>query len=140
MTQWHLKSKKKISGGKSHTVNRSDKRLAWKGGDPALTQLETGNEERKDKKRGRGHNIKLKAKKAKFASVTDLSHKKTKKMQITSVKENNADRLYVRRNIITKGALIQVKDGESLKNARVTSRPGQSGTVSAILVEEKVQK
>ncbi|MCU4753840.1 30S ribosomal protein S8e [Halobacteria archaeon AArc-curdl1] len=50
---------------------------------------------------------------------------------INDVVENDANPNYVRRNIITKGALIDTSEG----TARVTSRPGQSGQVNAVLVE-----
>ncbi|MFP8888814.1 30S ribosomal protein S8e [Natrialbaceae archaeon A-CW2] len=50
---------------------------------------------------------------------------------INDVVENDANPNYVRRNIITKGALIDTSEG----TARVTSRPGQTGQVNAVLVE-----
>ena len=48
------------------------------------------------------------------------------------VVENPANPNYARRNIITKGAVIETSAGE----ARVTSRPGQSGQVNAVLLDE----
>lgn len=51
---------------------------------------------------------------------------------ITNVVENPGNPNYVRRNIITKGAIIETEEGP----ARVTSRPGQTGQVNAVLVEE----
>ena len=50
---------------------------------------------------------------------------------ITDVLENDANPNYVRRNIITKGAVINTDEGK----ARVTSRPGQTGEVNAVLLE-----
>ena len=50
---------------------------------------------------------------------------------INDVVENGANPNYVRRNIITKGAVIDTDEGE----ARVTSRPGQTGQVNAVLLE-----
>lgn len=50
---------------------------------------------------------------------------------IEDVSENTANPNYVRRNIITKGAVIETSEG----TARVTSRPGQTGNVNAVLVE-----
>ena len=38
---------------------------------------------------------------------------------------------YVRQNIITKGAVIMTDAGK----ARVTSRPGQSGSINAVLID-----
>ncbi|RLF79472.1 30S ribosomal protein S8e, partial [Thermococci archaeon] len=43
-----------------------------------------------------------------------------------------ANRQYVRRNIITKGAIIQTEIGKAI----VTSRPGQDGVVNAVLIKE----
>ncbi|MFC4246922.1 30S ribosomal protein S8e [Natribaculum luteum] len=50
---------------------------------------------------------------------------------INDVVENDANPNYVRRNIITKGAVIDTDEGR----ARVTSRPGQTGQVNAVLLE-----
>ena len=50
---------------------------------------------------------------------------------IEDVVENDANPNYVRRNIVTKGAVIET--GEGL--ARVTSRPGQTGQVNAVAIE-----
>lgn len=51
---------------------------------------------------------------------------------IENVVENPANPNYVRRNIVTKGAIIDTPEGR----ARVTSRPGQAGHVAAVLLEE----
>lgn len=50
---------------------------------------------------------------------------------IDNVVENPANPNYVRRNIVTKGAIIDTPEGR----ARVTSRPGQSGHVCGVLEE-----
>jgi len=52
--------------------------------------------------------------------------------EIENVAENGANPNYARRNIITKGAIIETSEGR----ARVTSRPGQDGQVNAVLVDE----
>ena len=54
-----------------------------------------------------------------------------------AVEENKANRLYTRRNIITKGAIINVKINGKEQTAKVTSRPGQSGVVQAVLEAKK---
>ncbi len=51
--------------------------------------------------------------------------------EIENVAENPSNPNYARRNIITKGAIIETSEGR----ARVTSRPGQDGQVNAVLVE-----
>ena len=55
----------------------------------------------------------------------------TTEVEIEDVVENPANVNYARRNIITKGAVIRTSDGE----ARVTSRPGQTGQVSAVALD-----
>ncbi len=64
-------------------------------------------------------------------SVTDPKTHETKKVAIETVRENPSNPNYVRRNIITKGSIIKTEIGD----ARVTSRPGQDGTVNAVLIE-----
>ncbi|WP_436901269.1 30S ribosomal protein S8e [Halovenus halobia] len=51
--------------------------------------------------------------------------------EILDVVENPADPNYARRNIITRGAVIETSEG----NARVTSRPGQDGQVNAVSLD-----
>ena len=55
---------------------------------------------------------------------------KTTKTQILNVIENAANPHLVRRNIITKGAIVETKLGK----VKVTSRPGQEGMISGMLV------
>lgn len=52
--------------------------------------------------------------------------------EIENVVDNPANVNYARRNIITKGAVIET----GLGRARVTSRPGQDGQVNAVLIDE----
>jgi len=56
----------------------------------------------------------------------------TVEAEIEDVLENPANPNYVRRNIVTRGAVIQTSEGR----ARVTSRPGQTGQVNAVLLED----
>jgi len=77
-----------------------------------------------------GDNRKTRIKTTNIAYVIDPKTKKTTKTEILSVVENKANIHYVRRNIINKGAIIETKVGK----AEVTSRPGQSGTVNAVLI------
>jgi small subunit ribosomal protein S8e len=50
---------------------------------------------------------------------------------LEDVVENASNPNYVRRNIVTKGAVVETSEGR----ARVTSRPGQDGQVNAVLVD-----
>ena len=141
MTQWHLKSKKKTTGGRRTSIRRRDKRLALRGGEFADTRMaDAGADEKRAVVKGRGRSVKRKLKVSKFAGVTDPKTSKTVQAEIVSVDENAANRHYKRRNVITKGAIIGVKIGGAEKSAIVTSRPGQQGSVSALLLEEKPAK
>ena len=84
------------------------------------------------KVRTQGNNRKTRIKTTDLAFVIDPKNNKTTKTEIISVAENSANIHYVRRNIINKGAIIETKLGK----AKVTSRPGQSGTVNAILLSK----
>lgn len=67
-------------------------------------------------------------------NVANIYNPKTKKMQVAKIKtvaENAANRHFVRRNIITKGTVIDTELGK----AKVTSRPGQTGTINAVLMQ-----
>jgi len=84
------------------------------------------------KVRTRSNNQKIISKTINQAYVIDPETKKTKKTEIKSVLENKANIHYVRRNIINKGAIIETELGK----ARVTSRPGQTGIVNAVLISK----
>jgi small subunit ribosomal protein S8e len=100
-------------------------------GRPA-TDTQLGDDTRK-KIRVRGGGVKVRLVKAKYANV--LVGGKHVKCEVTWVSVNPASRDLTRRNIITKGAVVDVKgpDGVAFK-AKVTSRPGQDGVLNAIKV------
>jgi len=78
-----------------------------------------------------GHNQKHRLLSSNIAYIVDPKTKKTKKTEILNVVENPANIHYIRRNILNKGAIIETKLGK----AKVTSRPGQSGTINGILLK-----
>jgi small subunit ribosomal protein S8e len=80
-------------------------------------------------RRIRGNNVKNALKTAEFANVVDPTSKKVVRTRILQVTKNSANKDYQRRGVITKGALLETESG----TARVVSRPGQDGTVNAIL-------
>jgi small subunit ribosomal protein S8e len=80
--------------------------------------------------RTKGNNRKARVKTSDYAYVLDPKTNKITKTDIVTVKENAANIHYVRRNIMNKGAIIETKLGK----AKITSRPGQSGTINAILL------
>ena len=68
--------------------------------------------------------------KIEFANVFDPKTKKYSKLKVDSIIDSPANRHFIKRGILTKGAVIKTEKG----NARITSRPGQEGAVNAILV------
>ncbi len=139
MVEWHYKSNRKPSGGILNTAKRADKKLAQKGGIFSSTTIaKTEKEVRVDNHRRMGGSVRQKAKSILFANIVEGS--KIVKGKVLAVVENAANRLYTRRNIITKGALIKVELAGSEKVARVTSRPGQDGVVNAVLTEAPKSK
>jgi small subunit ribosomal protein S8e len=80
-------------------------------------------------RRIRGNNVKNALKTAEFANVVNPASKKVVRARILQVTKNSANKDYERRGVITKGALLETESG----TARVVSRPGQDGTVNAIL-------
>ena len=77
-----------------------------------------------------GGNTKEKLLSADYVNLYDAKTKKYVKAKIKGISENKANRHFVRRNILTKGAVIDTDKGK----ARIMNRPGQEGTVNAVLV------
>ena len=95
------------------------------GGKPALTRVGT---ERKRAVRTIGGNQKTQLLSAQKATVVGKDGKH-QQATIQNVKENPANRHFVRRNILTKGTILETDKGL----AKVTNRPGQDGVVHAVL-------
>ena len=100
------------------------------GGRAAHTKTQEGIEDNRESNAGRGKTTKVRATAVKYANI--YSEGKTIKAEILAVKENNANRLFVRSNTATKGALVRVKINGQEKVAKVTNRPGQDGVINAI--------
>ena len=64
-------------------------------------------------------------------SVNLAIDSKIKRVKIIKVLENATNNDYQRRGVISKGAILETEEGK----CRVVSRPGQHGTVNAILVK-----
>ena len=77
----------------------------------------------------RGKNVKTAIKT--IDSVNLAIDSKIKRGKIIKVLENATNNDYQRRGIISKGAILETEEGK----CRVVSRPGQHGTVNAILVK-----
>lgn len=119
------RSTRKISGGRYKSAR--GKKKAEIGREQMHTTM---GENIKREIRTCGGSYKFRLLQAKSVNIFDPKQKKTLKAEIKTVVENPANPNYVRRNIITKGAIIDTSKGK----ARVTSRPGQHGAINAILV------
>ena len=84
--------------------------------------------------RTRGAGLKAVLLQADIANVFDPQTKKHYKLKIDTVVSNPANPNYVRRNIMTRGTIVKTEKG----NARITSRPGQEGTINAVLIGREV--
>ncbi len=124
--RWQGKSKRKMTGGKN-TFSRG-KRKYEIGRESTETKIGI---EKKKLINTRGGNRKLRIMSSSNINVTDKKTGCTKKVELKTVKENEANKHYIRRNIVTMGSIIQTEIGL----VRVTSRPGQDGIINGVLIE-----
>lgn len=128
MVKWHLRSRRTLTGKRLRRVRKKRKM------DMGNEFLETRIGKRNVKvKRERGGNEKLKLLSVEKMNVADPKTKKVKRVKIISVEKNPANPHFVRRNVISKGAVVKTEIG----SAKVTSRPGHDGIVNGVLVNEK---
>ena len=114
----------KITGGRRHPL-RSRRKYEL---DRFPNEAVIGNQVTVTRK-VRGKNIKSAIKT--IDSVNLAIDSKIKRVKIIKVLENATNNDYQRRGIISKGAILETEEGK----CRVVSRPGQHGTVNAILVK-----
>lgn len=125
MSLWQGLSTRKPSGGRLILARK--KRRSEVAPEDAETKLGAHTQKLI---RGRGDSQKVKLLATNVINVTDPKTKTTSKATIKTVTENPANIHYVRRNILTKGAVVDTDKGK----VRITSRPGQAGTLSGVLV------
>ena len=121
------RSKRKVTGSRYKDYRK--KKLNELGSNPAFTKV---GPKKKEVKRVLGGNYKNKAFSLDIANIYDPKTKKYTKLKIKSIKENAANRNFIRRNIMNKGSVIETEQGD----AKVTSKPGQHGVVNAILISK----
>ncbi|OKY79004.1 MAG: Ribosomal protein S8E [Candidatus Methanohalarchaeum thermophilum] len=127
MAKYHGKSKRTKTGGRRKPKRKKRKsELGREFLEPKI------GEETKKKLRTMGGNGKTRLLRTNKVNLTDPDSGETEKIDIENVVENEANPHYVRRNIITKGAIIETEKGK----AKVKNRPGQEGTVNAVLINE----
>jgi small subunit ribosomal protein S8e len=130
MARWHGISRRKSSGGRLKRPSR------YRG--KRRTEIATekqhsliGKPNRKVyRKRSGLQTVRILA--DEVINVNDPSTGETKRAMLESVLENPADANYVRRNIMTKGAVVQT----DLGSVRITSRPGRAGVLNGVLLDE----
>jgi len=128
MVRWQGRSLTKPTGGRIWARRKKRKR-------------ETGSEfiearlgpAKRSKLRTMGGGEKFRLLGGDMANVMDPKTKQVKKAKILTVIENPANPHFVRRNVLTRGAVINTELGR----ARITNRPGQTGTIDAVLIEVK---
>ncbi len=120
------RAKRKASGGRYIAARK--KRLYEGGKGPTLTKLGSV---RKKTEKTKGGSYKTRLLVVDVANVIDPKTNKAVKAKIETVIEAPANRHFIRRNILVKGTVIQTDKGK----ARITSRPGQTGTINAVLIE-----
>ena len=120
-------SKRKPTGGKKRAYR------AHRIFDVGRHPVETIEGKQKLKKvSGRAGIEKVKIVRANVINVSDPSSGKTEKLEILDVISNPANADYNRRGVITKGTIVRTEKGL----ARIISRPGQSGALSAVIHKE----
>ncbi len=123
--RWQGRSKRKYTGGRLHFHRKKKKHEA---GRPAAETTVGVTRRKKIGVRGGGGKIRLL--RCEFANVADMKSGTTRTAKIITVKSNPANPFFARRNITTKGTVIETEIGDVI----VTSRPGQDGVVNARLI------
>jgi small subunit ribosomal protein S8e len=128
MAIWQGKSVRKLTGARAKS-NRNKRKMEF-GRDPAETKIG----DRKIKKiRTKGGQEKIRLTNDQKINVVDPNNNKVQVADILSVVENQANTHFVRRNIITKGAVVDTSMGK----VKVTSRPGQHGIINGIIISSE---
>jgi small subunit ribosomal protein S8e len=126
MAIYQIRSKRKLTGGRYKKLKV--KKLANSGNLPRHTNLA---ERRSKYISTRSNNTKQILLSENNVNVFDAKSKTHKKVKIDNVIETPDNRNFVTRNILTKGAIVKTELG----NVKLTSRPGQTGSVEGVLVQ-----
>lgn len=129
MAHWHGISRRKATGGRLKRPNRyRGKRRTEIASEKQSTMI--GDSNRKlYRKRSGSQTVRVLYDNQ--INVADQKTGKVVKATLQSVSENSADPNYVRRNIMTKGAVVETDMGK----VRITSRPGSHGVINGVLIE-----
>ncbi len=126
MARSQERSKRKYTGKKYKSFRKKRKRVLER---PPINTV-IGLPEKKKQQRVMGGNYKQKLFASSYINVTDQTTNKTSKVKILKFESNAASQDLNRRHILTKGAVVETELGK----VKITSRPGQHGVLSGILV------
>ena len=121
------KSRRSATGARLRTYRK--KKQHEVGGRPILTKI---GEKQTKSIRTIGGNAKSKSLHANKVNAFDVKTKKSVVATLKNVKDNKANRNFIRRNILTKGTVIETDKGL----VKITNRPGQEGTINGIILEQ----
>jgi small subunit ribosomal protein S8e len=125
---WHDSlTKRKKTGGRK-TAYRT-KRIFEQGRQPVETTFE---EPQRKNVKGRSGIVKTKITSTNMVNVSNPRTGSTEHLEIIDVVSNPANADYNRRGVITKGTIVRTEKGL----AKIISRPGQVGSLSAVVIEE----
>lgn len=116
---------RKITGGRYHAYRKSKKYELE--GIPRKVHLKARKMKTLKVRGGAEKNVLLACD---VANILDKKGK-AKKAKIKNVIETKANRFLARQNILVKGAIIDTELGK----ARITNRPGQEGSINAVLID-----
>ncbi len=122
---WHRKSgrtstgarRKRFMGKRKHEMGRTPTETLM--GEPKLRVVDS-----------KGKVKKTPVLRINYVNVTDPKKNETFRAEIQDVEENSASMDYQRRKVITRGTIVKTDKGR----AKITSRPGQDGTLNAVLI------
>ena len=130
MAKWHGISRRKPTGGRWKRPNRyRGKRRTEVASEEQLAYVGEADARKNYRKRSGSQTVRTLS-----VNQVNVNMKggKTVRATVKNVVGNDADPNYIRRNIVTKGAVLDTDQGL----VKVTSRPGMHGVVSGVLVEE----
>ena len=126
MARSQERSKRKYTGKKYKSFRKKRKRVLER---PPINTV-IGLPEKKKQQRVMGGNYKQKLFASSYINVTDQTTNKTSKVKILKFESNAASKDLNRRHVLTKGAVVETELGK----VKITSRPGQHGVLSGIIV------
>ena len=131
MAKWHGISPSQALGGRLKRPSRyRGKRRTEISSENQFAYVDEVDKRKNYRKRANSQTVRVLG--ANSININDPKTGTTVSTTINGVIENDADPNYVRRNIITKGAIVDTDKGR----VRITSRPGMHGVVSGVLLED----